>query len=121
MPFNVLANEPTDCHETAVTQAEMNECAGSEIDKAQHELDKELANIKSRYADNPEKLEKIEKAQEAWKKYMEAQLDLLYFDHTGSVAPMCAANQAAYFINTRTKQLQGWIDDNAEYNVCGGL
>lgn len=109
------------CYETAMTQADINLCAADSLKAAQAEQEKLLGQIKSRHAGNPAKLAKIEKSQQAWNAYVESQIDMLYADHTGSAAGMCAANDRAYMTRQRTLQLKKWLEDNVEGNTCGGL
>jgi uncharacterized protein YecT (DUF1311 family) len=108
------------CHDTASTQADMDDCAYQDMHKEEIALHQILTDLKTRYADDPKKLKKIEKAQKAWESFAKAQLDLLYYDYTGSVEPMCAANTKTMLVLQRMAQLKEWMNTE-EGDVCGGL
>lgn len=117
-----LAATKGDCHETAMTQFDMDVCAGDGAKKARAELNKELSDIRARISDRPAKLEMLKVAQDTWETYMRAQINFLYFDNSGSVTPMCDGIMATELIQARVKQLRQWVADNVEGNVCtGGL
>lgn len=81
-----------------------------------------LENLKREYAENPEKLKRLQKAQEAWEAFVKAQMDLLYFDHAGSDVSMCRRKDITHFFLERNKQLQLWLKAGAaKGDVCGGL
>ena len=108
-----------DCHQTAVNGMELENCAKQDVGNARAELDKELAIIKARHSDDPERLKKLEEAQKAWESFMKAQIDLLYFDRRGFEGSMCIGDEIAHLVQIRTNQLRQWAAENVEGDVCG--
>lgn len=97
-------------------------CAMHDFHKEKQALSETLSTLEQGYAENPEGLAKLKKAQEAWDAFVKAQLDLMYFDHGGSVVPMCRRNDMIYFMTERNKQLRQWMESRStEGDVCGGL
>ncbi len=108
------------CYETAFTQVSINKCSKEDTRNAQTQLDSLIKKIEVKYADNPEKLEKFKQAQKDWERFKKSQVDLLYFDHNGSVVSMCSNITLKMFTWDRIKQLRSWLYIE-EGDVCGGL
>lgn len=106
------------CHDTANTQADMNDCADQDLEKVEAELNRVIDKIKKQHSGNPKTIEKFIKAQKAWEEFKKAQLDLLYYDRKGSVSPMCYGNDAANLTRLRVEQLKEWSSP-VEGDVCG--
>jgi len=81
----------------------------------------ELNNkIRKRLKNNPERLEKFEKAHKAWKAYVDAQTDFLYSHRSGTWAlHKCSLNSSEYYIKERVKELESWIKYSNKGNICG--
>lgn len=119
------SNEAASCFETAMTQVAMNECAGWQREDAEVELDRVISEIRKRYADEPEFLEKMEESQQAWAALQEANLEMRYpladkRSNYGSVYPMCAAGARVQPILARIEFLKEWLVGHGDGEVCGG-
>lgn len=123
---NILAVEPQSCLETAMmTQLEMNQCGEVGYNEADTELNTIYKKIKEIYREDRVFLEKLKKAQLAWIKLRDADLDLQYPhadepQYYGSVFPMCAADYKAQLTRQRTEFLRQWLTGVEEGDVCGG-
>lgn len=123
---NIFAIEPQSCLETAMmTQLEMNQCGEAGYNEADTELNTIYKKIKEIYREDQVFLEKLKKAQLAWIKLRDADLDLQYPhadepQYYGSVFPMCAAGYKAQLTLQRTEFLKQWLIGVEEGDVCGG-
>ena len=112
----------------AQTQGDLNAAAGTELAKAEAELESVLREIHDLYADEPRFLEKLDAAQEAWATFRDAELEALFpptehgeaRDAYGSVFPMCWATHEANLIRERSRHLRTWIEGIEEGDVCRG-
>ena len=107
----------------AQTQDQLNgqECAAR--DKAEKQLQKIVEAIKAKWKDDSAFLAKFETAQDAWRKFADAQFEMVYPAENkdfwyGSVYPMCACSEMAAEIRERIKQLQPWTKPHVEGDVC---
>jgi uncharacterized protein YecT (DUF1311 family) len=107
----------------AQTQDQLNTQACAARDKAEKQLQKTIASIKSKWKDDAVFLAKFETAQDAWRKFADAQFQMIYpaedktFEY-GSVYPMCACSEMASEIRDRIRQLQPWTTPRLEGDVC---
>ncbi|MCZ4091805.1 lysozyme inhibitor LprI family protein [Sinorhizobium psoraleae] len=118
----VAQEQPTvDC-QNAVTQADMNICAGQDYDRADAELnkvykqavaatqamDKELGEIDAAYVGANEALKK---AQRAWIGYRDGQCELAGFEaRGGSMEPMLVSGCLAELTRKRTTELKQLLE-----------
>jgi uncharacterized protein YecT (DUF1311 family) len=99
-------------------QADMNECAGRDLRKAESKLEKTLRDIGIR-KDSPE--------QKAWEAYRDAQLAALYpelpvekiVSEYGSVYPMCYATLKTKLTEGRIRDLKA-LTSPGEGDICYG-
>ena len=103
----------------AQTQDQLNtqECAAR--DKAEKQLQKTVDAIKAKWKDDAVFLAKFELAQEAWRKFADAQFQMVYpaedkYFEYGSVYPMCSCSEMTAAIRDRIKQLQPWTKPHVE-------
>lgn len=120
-----FAEEPKSCLETAMTQMDMNKCAGVGYKEADAELNRVYKRIKAIYKDNVLFLDKLKTAQLAWIKLRDADFDLQYPHkneprYYGSVFPMCAASYKARLTLHRVEFLKQWLVGVEEGDVCSG-
>lgn len=64
-----------DCMDTAVTQTDMNICAGKEYDEADAKLNKVYNALQKKYQDERLFLANLKKAQQAWIKFRDAEVE----------------------------------------------
>ncbi|MDK1388950.1 hypothetical protein ILFOPFJJ_00989 [Ensifer psoraleae] len=118
----VAQEQPTvDC-QNAVTQTDMNICAGQDYDRADAELnkvykqavaatqamDKELGEIDAAYVGANEALKK---AQRAWIGYRDGQCELAGFEaRGGSMEPMLVSGCLAELTRKRTTELKQLLE-----------
>src|SRR5262249_45707466 len=82
----------------AQTQNQLNMQACAARDKAEKQLQKTVEAIKAKWKDDLLFLAKFEVAQDAWRKFADAQFQMVYpagdkeFEY-GSVYPMCACSE----------------------------
>ena len=108
------------CQQKNPTQADMNACSRQELAASEKKLNDFVEKLKADYADQPEKQKRLIQAQEAWKKYADAQISLLYADVLGSVIPLCDMDTLNYLTRERLKQLEQW-SESEKGNICGNL
>jgi uncharacterized protein YecT (DUF1311 family) len=115
------------CMDKARTQFDMNQCAGSEFEKADKELNRLYQSILTEYADNKLFIEKLKAAQLAWIKFRDAEMEALFpIKHKdeiyiyGSAYPMCYSIWMKKITEERTAQLKKWSDKIQEGDVCAG-
>lgn len=122
---HLAANES--CMDKARTQFDMNQCAGSEFEKADKELNRLYQSILAEYADNKLFIEKLKAAQLAWIKFRDAEMEALFpVKHEderyiyGSVYPTCYSIWMENITEERIAQLKKWSDKIQEGDVCAG-
>ena len=111
----------------AQTQFDLNIKACAKLQKAEAEMNKMLGQIYTDYKDDQNFIVKMKKAQSAWEKFYEAQIEAVFPNagdnpklEYGSVYPMCDCQWRENFINDRIKQLKVWADGIEEGDVCTG-
>jgi uncharacterized protein YecT (DUF1311 family) len=123
-----LAAEGTSasCLETAITQAELNQCNAADLQTADAELNRVYKKIQVMYADDPAFLQKLKLAQRAWITFRDAQVEMMYPPHPeepgyyGSVQPMCDSNYRAQLTLERVATLKTWLAGSTEGDMCSG-
>jgi len=119
-----FAKEAT-CLEQAMTQPEMNECAGMSYVMADGELNRVYAAIQSRYADDKLFLKKLKKAQLAWIKLRDADFEM-QFPHAkdpayyGRMFSTCADSYKTELTLERVAFLKQWLIGTEEGDSCSG-
>jgi uncharacterized protein YecT (DUF1311 family) len=101
-----------------LTQADMNDCAGKDLSRAESQLEKVLKDL-GISKDSPE--------QKAWEAYRDAQLAALYPElpaekiiaEYGSVYPMCYAALKTKLTEGRVRDLKA-LTSPGEGDVCSG-
>lgn len=87
-----------------------------------------LEKIKEEYADDPLFIEQLEKSQEAWLVFRDAQLYAVFpgesgeeiMSRYGSVYPMCVYLELEHLTKQRIEQLRVWLNGTEVGNVCAG-
>jgi uncharacterized protein YecT (DUF1311 family) len=114
-----LRQNPDPCKNNPnLSQADMNECAGKGLHRAEARLEKVLKDL-GISKDSPER--------KAWENYRDAQLAALYPDlpvekiiaECGSVYPMCCATLRTKLTEGRIRDLQALISPG-EGDACAG-
>jgi uncharacterized protein YecT (DUF1311 family) len=105
----------------AETQAGMNEEAEKSFLAAEREMKRALDSLLARKGASPDAVQKLERAQNAWLAYRDAQLeaDFPFPDKGayGSVYPMCAVGVKEGMTRDRTQELQAMLKPE-EGDVC---
>ena len=119
------ASEDKGCLENAMTQLKMNQCAGVEYKEADAELNRVYKKIREIYKDDKLFLKKLKKAQLAWIKLRDADLELEYPhsadpSYYGSSFSMCAAGHKTWLTLRRVEFLKRWLVGAEEGNICSG-
>ncbi len=103
------------CWKEAVSQLDLNGCAGDEVDAADDELNRVYRSIKIRYKEDAIFLKYLKASQLAWIKFSDAQLEMRYPTypgdprHYGSIHPMCYGLYRAKLIRERINVLEEWL------------
>ncbi|MGE4551989.1 MAG: hypothetical protein AB7D57_02690, partial [Desulfovibrionaceae bacterium] len=87
------------------------------------EVEKIMKEIKKIYADDPETLRRIIKAQTAWETYRRSHVDALYHGGPGafgSASVYCNCVNMLPVVELRLQQLRYWRDGTVEGDVCAG-
>lgn len=121
--FALLAVTPAPLF--AQTQAQMNQEARSEYQKADAELNQVYARIQKEYAKEAEFLRKLRAAQRAWVTFRDAHVEALFpaankQREYGTVYPLCRLQVLTELTKERTAQLNTWIKGVGEGDTCGG-
>ena len=114
-----------DCYDNAITQTELNRCAGSQANDAQQQLHQMLASLHRLYADDEAFLQALTQAQSQWAASLEADLALKYplaekQAAYGSAYPLCLNSYRTGLIEARIAFLQQWLEGVEEGDVCSG-
>ena len=108
----------------AQTQAEMNDKAAQDFQKADKQLNKVYQQILNEYKDDIAFIENLKKAQRIWIQFRDAEMLAKFPDrekgYYGTVQPTCLSMYKTELTNARTKQLQIWINGIEEGDVCAG-
>lgn len=109
----------------AESQAGMDEAAGTDLKKADEELNSVYEHVLKEYANDAAFVAKLRVAQRAWIAYRDADMDAFYPHadepgYYGSVLPMCMAIRKAVITRARTTELRGWLAGGIEGDACNG-
>ncbi len=102
-------NWAEDCYNKAVSQYELNQCAGSHLKAQDDELNRNYQRILKETVDDPKLKMEIIKSQRAWIKYRYIWCGLRRLGG-GSVVPMVVTECAAQMTEERVKQLKEALD-----------
>jgi uncharacterized protein YecT (DUF1311 family) len=86
-------------------------------------MHKVYAAIQKQHQDDPKFLDKLELSQQAWIRFRDAEVAAHYPyqdepGYYGSVLPMCLNGLLAELTRIRTLQLQKWLQETEEGDVC---
>jgi uncharacterized protein YecT (DUF1311 family) len=120
-----LCAQGTDACLSKNTQAEMSSCEIVHYTKAEANLNLVYKQLLAKYQSRTNFVQKLRRAQEAWVKFRDADVDSFYFERDklrayGSVYPMCKAIELIQLTIERTKELR-LILNPQEDDVCGFL
>jgi len=110
------------------SQPEMNQEACAEYKKADTKLNQVYQQILREYKTDALFIQKMKQAQQAWVKFRDAHIELLYplepkanpNQKYGSVYPMCNCLALTRITEKRTEELKEWIEGTEEGDVCSG-
>jgi uncharacterized protein YecT (DUF1311 family) len=114
-----------DCFDKAVTQLDLNGCAGEQLAVADAELNRVYKAILEKYEADALFIEKLRAAQRAWLTFRDAEIEAKY-PHAkephvyGSSIRMCDPLYRAQLTQERIKKLREWLDGSEEGDVCSG-
>jgi len=108
-----------------LTQSSMNEQAFKTYAKTDKELNDVYKQILKKYQDDKVFISKLQKAELAWIKYRDAELEAIYPEkdktfNYGSAYPMCANYFMTEITKERIKELKLWLKGICEGDVCAG-
>ena len=100
-----------DCYSTAVTQLDLDQCAGSDFDAADKELNKIYRELLSRLPDSADQ-KALKAAQLAWIAFRDkdCEFEAGPVEGSGSIRPMVAGMCLADRTRTRTAQLKTFLN-----------
>lgn len=108
----------------AQSQADMNQDASKEYQKADKELNATYQQILKDYSKDPVFIANFKKAQKLWVQFRDAEMKAKYPDrgpgYYGSVQPMCWSMYLTELTIERTTKLKVWITGIEEGDVCAG-
>ena len=122
---NVFSSELKECYEKAISQAEINQCAATNLQEDNAELNRVYEKIKEIYKEDKTFLEKLENAQLAWTKSRDADFELK-FPHIdepnfyGSVFSMCSDEYRVLLTSQRVAFLKQWTKGSEGGDICRG-
>jgi uncharacterized protein YecT (DUF1311 family) len=105
------------------TQMQLNEEACGEYKKADAEMNWAFGLIMRNYRGNQSFVSAMRRAQLAWLRYRDAQLESIFPGDArkyGSINPMCRCMQLAEITKARTQILNRWVEGIEEGDVCSG-
>lgn len=109
------------------TQADMNNQAYQDFKKTDDELNKVYNQIVKKYKDDKVFIAKLQKAELAWIKYRDAEIEAIYPEpykdnmmNYGCVYPMCKYMNLTEITKQRIKELKLWLKGIEEGDVCAG-
>ncbi len=130
--FGARASEPKhinkDCWKNAVSQLDLNGCAGSETETTDAELNRVYKAIKDRNKKDAIFLKSLKKSQLAWIKYRDAQVEMKFPPYGsstdtsyyyGSMQPMCEATYETQLTRERISVLKEWLVRHGD-DGCSG-
>ena len=123
--FCVRADAGSPCVGAARTQSDLNVCADAELKRAERELALTYRKVLKTYADDKVFIARLKKAQHAWLKFRDAELDAVFphkgkTTYYGSVFPMCFDNWTVKLTRMRIDELKQWLNGVKEGDVCPG-
>ena len=123
--LNVYSEETASCLETAMSQRDMNQCAGIDYKKAESELHRVIKEVQRLYKGETKFLTNLEKSQQNWEIQLELDLNLKYPKadepmYYGSVFPMCYSGYKMRLTLQRIAFLKEWLKGSTEGEVCSG-
>jgi uncharacterized protein YecT (DUF1311 family) len=106
------------------TQREMNDDAMTTYKKTDKKLNEVYQEIMTKYKAKTNFIKCLKNAQGLWVQFRDAQLAMKYPEqepgHYGSVLPMCQESYLTELTETRIKELQAWLAEHKEGDVCNG-
>lgn len=107
------------------TQADMNKQAYQEFKKADDELNRVYSQILNKYKNDKIFISKLQKAELAWIKYRDAEIEAIYPEEDkmlnyGTSYPVCVNLALLEMTKYRTKELKLWLKGIQEGEVCAG-
>ena len=129
LPVSVCTQEQTPqtdpCFAKATAQAELTACADQALDKADARLNEVYQQLLKKRAADIGFTKKLRIAQEAWLKFRDAHIDLIYpsssrdqVQSEGTAYPMCKAMEITRLTVERTRTLENMLNPK-EGDVCG--
>jgi len=111
--------------DSAQTQAGMDEQTYQEFKKNDDELNKVYNQILKKYKEDKVFIAKLQKAELAWIKYRDAEIEAIYpeedkMHNYGTVYPMCVNGILTEMTQQRIKELRLWLKGMQEGEVCAG-
>ncbi len=113
-------------------QSDLNQCALQDYQTDDLQLNAVYQAIEQKYQENPAFLVKLKLAQEAWIKYRDAELAMMYppepddnpdddyLTHYGSSYPMCKSMYLDGLTQNRIKELKQWLNVPKNSYTCMG-
>lgn len=111
------SKESKDCHETAMTQSEMNRCADQDAIRADKDLNAIYQNLLKLMANDPRAIAKLKAQENAWIHFRDAFLDAAFpaedkQANYGTMYPMEALELRAQLTRDQANRLRGLSDRN---------
>ena len=104
------------------TQAKIDAQVCDKMKAAQYKLDKLYVNIIEKYAKDAVFIKNLEASQDAWVKYRDAEIKLIYPNEYlrtyGSVVRTCGCVEGDRLAEDRIKELEQWA--NGSKDICAG-
>lgn len=124
-PYTAQSEVTQTCFQTANTQSQLNQCSRQAYQEADDELNLVYKKIRKLYKDDPVFLDKLKKAQLAWIKLRDADLELKYphtdkQGHYGTAYSMCSPMYMTKLTMERVEYLKTWLAGGEEGDVCNG-
>lgn len=125
-------NESIEIEELDSLEGDFENMSQTEINLSQQDiyvrqralLDKTINAIKKEYQENNSLIENLEKSQEVWLHYSDAQILVKYpkddYIHETSVYNLCYFIYLTELTNQRIKTLETWLVGERQGQVCGG-
>ncbi|MBS0590083.1 MAG: DUF1311 domain-containing protein [Proteobacteria bacterium] len=113
------------CYDTAQSQGDLNVCASTDLAKADRELNDIYAQIRRQYKDDKVFLARLQRAQQAWIAFRDAEFEAHYpaqdkIGNYGTSFGLCAPQLKAQLTRKRSVELRAWLDGAKEGDVCAG-
>ena len=123
--FCFRAEAHSQCVGAARTQSDLNVCADAELKRAGRELALTYRKVLTAYADDKVFIAHLKKAQHAWLRFRDAELDTVFphkgkTTYYGSAFPMCFDNWTVKLTRMRIEELKRWLIGVKEGDVCSG-